>query len=385
MADHSVFEQSSILVSDQKTDQILLLRDLDGDGSASAEQEVSTFFDHSNLSGFSAPTANVFSLHQGSDGAIFVGDGQSDAIYRLRDLNGDSDAQDAGEAQLWFSADNAASLPFVTPNGMWQGADGALYVANAGTPVEPADAIYRLVDLNGDGDANDADEAVAWLDLSDSGSKAVPFSISFDGDVAYINDLAGVASQSVYRLEDLNGDGTISAAEVLPFVSADMAFSSALNVASLTVADEAVFALSWQPHEGNTIHLFRLEDIDGSGQIDEVAEIWNSLTLPVETKVHIAYSVAADTAGDLSISAYGFDGSASILRLHDVNQDQDFMDSGEATLFGSSTFTQDLFKPRAVEFYEGAQPFLASNPVPLVEDGLIALAVAMMVQRFFAT
>ena len=236
--------------------------------------------------------------------------------------------------------------------------------------------------------ANDADEAVVLLDLSASGSKAVPFSISFDGDVAYINDLAGVASQSIYRLEDLNGDGAISAAEVVPFISADMAFSSALNVASLTVADDAVVALSWQPHEGNTMHLFRLEDIDGSGQIDqpdEVAEIWNSLTLPVETKVHIAYSVAADATGDLSISAYGFDGSASILRLHDANQDQDFMDAGETILFGSSAFTQDLFKPRAVEFYEGAQPFLASNHVPLVEDGLITLVLAMMVQRFSAT
>lgn len=385
MADQHVFGPASILVSDQQTDQVLLLRDLDGDGPAAKGDEITVFFDSDNQSGLVTPTANVFSLHQGLDGSVFVGDGHSDSIYRLVDRNGDFDAQDADEAHVWFSAENAGALPFVTPNGLWQGADGALYVSNAGTPVEPSDAIYRTVDLNGDGDANDAGEAVQWLDLNETGTAEVPFAIGFDGDVAYVNDLAGVAARSIYRIQDQDNNGTITAAEATAFIAADMTFSSDLNVASLTVADGAIYALSWHPQLGNILRLYRLEDQNGSGLIDqaeEATEVWNSLTLPSDSDAHIAYSVAADMSGNLTISANGFSGTASVLRLSDENGDGDYMDFAETILFSSSTSTDQLAKPRAVEFYESTTPFVAGAEQIPADDGFLVLALALILQRF---
>ncbi|MCV6596968.1 MAG: VPLPA-CTERM sorting domain-containing protein, partial [Mangrovicoccus sp.] len=92
-----------------------------------------------------------------------------------------------------------------------------------GMPTQ--DAVYRTQDLNGDGDANDAGEASVWLDLTGLNAGSSPFEISFDGNVAYIADTAG-GSPRVYRAEDLDGNGRVEASEVNEFVkSADFVFA----------------------------------------------------------------------------------------------------------------------------------------------------------------
>ena len=151
--------KNGVLVGDQRLDQVLLLQDIDGDGNATDSGEATVFFDETNASGLALPTNNVFTVHQASDKSVYVGDGTADAVYKLNDKNDDGDAQDEGEAQVWFSDDNAAGFSTVTPNGIYEGPDGAIYITNAGTRSAPQDAIYRTVDLNGDGDANDAGEA----------------------------------------------------------------------------------------------------------------------------------------------------------------------------------------------------------------------------------
>jgi hypothetical protein len=138
---------------------------------------------------------------------------------------------------------------------------------------------------------------------------------------------------------------------------------------------------------GDTSCLFRLEDREGTyliGQEGKAAEVWNSLTLPESTEAHIAFSIATDRAGTLSISANGFDGSAHVLRQSDANLDEDFMDLNETTVFGSSTFTDHLAKPRAVEFYESARLFVASVEMPVADDGMIALLLAVVMHRLLS-
>ena len=76
-------------------------------------------------------------------GYIFYGDGGTDAVYRLRDLNGDGDAQDAGEANLWFDSTNFHGRNVTSPNGLYQDSEGALYIMNSGTLSSPPDAVYR--------------------------------------------------------------------------------------------------------------------------------------------------------------------------------------------------------------------------------------------------
>jgi alpha-tubulin suppressor-like RCC1 family protein len=181
-----------LLVGDQRSDAILRFVDLNDDGDAVDPGEVRVYFDGTNESGLVDPTGNVFSLFRAVDGGVFFGDGDTDAVYRLDDLNGDGDANDTDEARIWFSdAGNAGEFTLVTPNGLHQTADGALYIVQAGTGTRPEDAIYRTVDLNADGDAEDDGEATLWLDIKTRNENSSAFDISFVGDVAYVSDSVG--------------------------------------------------------------------------------------------------------------------------------------------------------------------------------------------------
>ena len=213
------------------------------------------FFDGSNASGLATPTDNIFTVEQTSDKSVFVGDGSSDAVYRLRDLNRDGDANDAGEAAVWFDANNAEGLALVTPNGIAEGPDGAIYITNAGVTSSPDDVVYRTEDLNGDGDANDAGEATVWLDLQTIqlagggalGSAAVPFDIVFDGEVAYVNDLTGGSVVDIiHRIEDLDGNGSISPDEVTSFITDAMNFGAPVDISS-AVQGDSLLTLTWFP------------------------------------------------------------------------------------------------------------------------------------------
>ena len=59
-----------VLLSDQGADRIDLLQDLDGDATAPGERTL--FFGDGNASGLPDPTANVFTLLQAEDGAVFA-------------------------------------------------------------------------------------------------------------------------------------------------------------------------------------------------------------------------------------------------------------------------------------------------------------------------
>ncbi|MCV6585612.1 MAG: Ig-like domain-containing protein [Marinibacterium sp.] len=355
---------NGVLVGDQRLDQVLLLQDLDGNGKADGAGETTVFFDANNLSGLPSPTGNVFTIHQAADLSVFVGDGSADAVYRLRDRNNDGDAQDAGEAEIWFSADNAAGFSTITPNGVAQGEDGAIYIANAGTRSTPQDAIYRTVDLNGDGDADDAGEATLWLDLQTIIDTSVPFDLSFHGDVAYLTDLTGTAPDVVHRIEDLNGDGTIQTDEVTAFITDDASFGAPVDIAGAVAADGSFYSATWFPDRGEIFKLYRLTDLDGSGKIDsvhEAREVWNANMLPEGIGADIGFSLAVDDDGTVVLTANSFAGQSSIVRLENLNGDGDFFDAGETVLFGSESYDAQLDRARAVEFYSGeGQPVAAS-------------------------
>ena len=108
-----------VLVGDLTLDTIYLTRDLNGDGDVSDPGETTVFFDDTNASGLAGSTGNIFAIFQSVDRSVYFADGGSDTVYRLRDLNNDRDAQDAGEAAVWFSAANAEGFGLPTPNGIW--------------------------------------------------------------------------------------------------------------------------------------------------------------------------------------------------------------------------------------------------------------------------
>jgi Ca2+-binding RTX toxin-like protein len=347
---------NGVLVGDQRKDQILLLQDIDGDGTASGAGETTVFFDGNNASGLTDPTNNIFTTHQASDKSVYAGDGNTDAVYRLRDQNEDGDAQDAGEANIWFSAENAAGFSTVTPNGIHEGSDGSIYIVNAGVRSAPQDAIYRTLDLNGDGDVNDEGEATLWLDLQTVVETSSAFDLNFDGDVAYLSDTAGFAANAIYRIEDTNGDGAIQTDEVTTFISEDMNFDAPVEFANAVGVGGSLYTLSFVEATDINFKLFRLTDLDGSGQIDdatETAEVWNASSLPEEFNAQIGFSVTADEDGNVVLTGNAFDGNSHVISLADLNGDGDFLDAGETSILGSSTYDAQLARARAVEYFEG--------------------------------
>lgn len=344
-----------VLVGDFDRDQVLFVQDVDADGTGLGEGEVTVFFDETNLSGLAAPTNSIFNIFQASDLSVFIGDGGSDTVYRLVDENGDGDAQDADEAMVWFSEANEAGLTLPTPNGIAQGTDGAIYVVNAGVASRPADVVYRTVDLNGDGDANDAGEATVWADLQTLSLSSSAFDISFFGDVAFVNDTAGGEPNVVWRLEDINRDGVIQPDEAKPFIDETRAFGAPIEFTNAIAPDGSLYTLSFLD-SGQDAKLYRLTDFDGSGQIDQVfeaQEVWNAAALPEGFAFDIGFSVAADEDGRVVLTANSFASTNDIVILENLNGDNDFLDSGETRIFATEA-DGGIGRPRSLDFYEGA-------------------------------
>lgn len=357
--------KSGILLGDQRADALFLLTDKNGDGDAIDDGERQLFFDDSNASGLESPSRNIFSVTQAGDKSVYVGDGSADAVYRLQDLNRDGDANDAGEAVAWFDAENAEGLALVTPNGIAEGADGAVYITNAGVSSSPADAVYRTEDLNGDGDANDAGESTVWLDLQTIelagggtlGAASVPFDIVFNGDVAYVNDLTGAdVVDIIHRVEDLDGNGSISVDEVMPFITDATNFGAPVDLTS-AVQGDSLLTLTWFPDSsvpGAQPVVYRLTDLDGSKDInspDEAVEVWNASALPEGYDMFVGFDIETDEDGKAYLTA-----DEHVVALTDLNGDGDYLDEGETQILTSGQDDPDVVRPRALSTYEETVP-----------------------------
>jgi hypothetical protein len=371
-----------LLVGDQGTDTIFHLRDLNGDGDATDSDERLVFFDSSNLSGLPNPAGNVFAIHQAADGKVYAGDGDTDSVYILRDLNHDGDANDAGEARTWFSAANAGGLPLVTPNGISTGPDGAVFVVNAGVVAGPVDdVIYRTVDNNHDGDANDAGEATVWLDLQTLNPNSSAFDLSFDGSVAYLADSVGGDPDTIYRIEDSNSNNTIEASEVKIFIQDGNPFGAPADFA---MAAENGSVYTWDLTKvGDSQRVFRLTDLNLSGTIDsaaEAAEVWNTSKLPAGFANGTGFAIAAAENGDLAVTLFGGAvNQRNVVRLTDVNGDGDYMDDGE-TIIAASNLSDAGFgtRLRSLGFYQDGSP--DAHPQTYREGGpAVAFAQALTI------
>jgi hypothetical protein len=138
---------------------------------------------------------------------VFVHDQTPDEIYRLADLNRDGDANDPGEATLFMNDDDALL-----------GIDNAqgLVALDANTILatdnfEP-DNVLLLADANNDGDALDPDESTVWFDgaLPGGFSLTNPADLTPRPDGSFFlldnNTLDPVNPEAIYILRDLNND-----------------------------------------------------------------------------------------------------------------------------------------------------------------------------------
>jgi hypothetical protein len=368
---------SQFLFADQGKDQVVLAGDRNGDGDTNDAGETAVFFDASNASGLGSAAGNVFALSQASDQSVLVGDGDTDTVYRLRDGNYDGDANDADEAQVWFSgSSNASGFKLNTPNGIAEGPDGAIYVVEADTSGSPTgDWVYRTLDLNGDGDANDAGEATKWLNLKAINASSSPFEIRFDGDTAYVMDTAGGTPDVIYRATDANHDNVVDASEVTVFASEANSFGAKFDFA-MDVGKDALWTWQWLAESGLS-SVFSLTDLDSSGAIDapgEVVEAWNTSLLDDAHGFLAGFALAMnEITGEILITSN--DGAASgdwIIRLLDLDGDGTFFDAGEWSFVLDRT-AQGTYpdRPRDVTYYTSPVPVPAT--LPLLASGIGAL------------
>lgn len=352
------------LVADQSSRQILLATDVNGNGHANDAGEVGAFFGANNWAGLPTGSANFYALTQARTGHVYANDGGNKAVYRLYDRDGDGNANGQHEANLWFSAaDNAGGYGLGLPNGVAEGADGAIYVTSGPfhhhETAEPA-RVYRTVDLDGDGNANGAGEVSVWLDFSDLTASSSPFEISFIKDTAYVVDSA---SGTVFRARDADGDGRVSADEVTSFITADNPWDAPVRFAIGTSAED-VYLWQWVADADGLHSAFRLRDLNGDGVIDEadeVLKVWDSSHLGEDYAFTAGFGMDALSDGQLVLTANGgTPGSRSIIYLRDLDGDGLFFGEGE-TLLALSQLDHGTYptRPRDVAFYS------APAPVPL--------------------
>jgi hypothetical protein len=152
-------EVGDVYVTDSSDDVIYRIIDLNQDGAGNGAGEVTVFYDD-NLG--AVQFGNNSNLSLGPSGDLFVADSAEDRIFRLIDLNGDGNANGPLEATVFFDGDptvNASGIEMVSPAGVCVGADYVVWVADSNTLSAGVDGILRLADLNFDGDANDVGEA----------------------------------------------------------------------------------------------------------------------------------------------------------------------------------------------------------------------------------
>jgi len=324
------------LVGDMTLDQIYLTRDLNNDGDADDPGESWVYFDATNGSGLPSPCGSPYTIFQAASGYQFYGDGKSDSVYRIRDWNNNLNALDAGEANVWFStAGNPNGFILSNPNGVFQDSLGATYILNAGTSSLP-DAIFRTVDLNNDGDANDKDESSLWMDVQSLIPSSSAFDITFMNDVAYFADLVGGNPDTVFRAHDVNANGVIETGEFNVFIDQTNPFG--VQVGTSIVNDGTSIYISESLVSANPQKVFRLTDLNASGDIDdasEAEEIWNEYMVPAGYELGSSFSMAIGPDGELLVASSGADIRDNVFRLVDLNSDGDFLDAGETIVWAS--------------------------------------------------
>jgi hypothetical protein len=324
-------------VSSLVEDSIVRLHDDNGDGDFNDADESAVFFGPGNESGFPGVGSAQSILVLGID-HVLAADGEESGefetrVYELRDLNGDGDAMDAGEATVFW--DSILPPPFDVnfdrPKDMMIGPDGAIYLADNNTinfDGDTPEAVWRLEDLNDDGDVNDDGEVTLYVELSPPG-EAFGF-ISED----FKFDAAGRILFS--NLESSSNTGTVfiidQAQNITQFASEDDLFGVVLKETGMALQPQRENPVFAATDVFEILRIVELIDYNENGVIDDNDERydWYRNDFAVEPLNWDHNQVMdVDYAPDGSLWLLDM-ANESILRFIDLNGDEDFMDVGEA-------------------------------------------------------
>ncbi|TAJ21527.1 MAG: hypothetical protein EPO68_04505 [Planctomycetota bacterium] len=149
---------SDVYLVETTQDQLVRLTDLDGDGKYLSSGEVrALFYDDMLGANFSSPRS-VFARMEGPKPVLYWIDTQRDLLFRATDDSGNGriDLGEESRFRLISTFDGETS-----PDGLAPTADSAVWwCSDAGQAL----GLFRCIDLNGDGDANDAGESEKMID-----------------------------------------------------------------------------------------------------------------------------------------------------------------------------------------------------------------------------
>ncbi len=356
-----------LFVSERANEDILRLRDLNQDGDYLDAGETIVFFTNASPT---VPTVSGIQLASttgvacGLDGTIFAATSTSDEIAALRDLNGDGDADDAGEATIWFSsAGNASGILLGSAQSITVDLLGRIFVltANGGSPVVGIDGVVMIQDLDADGDAQDIGEASYYLQIPNASGAVAhsnPTEFAFGPDGAlYYGDIGtnGPIARGIYRAADNNFDGDCN----------DLGEVTLWWVPTFTgvpawygFAFDQVGQLYVTNHGSGGRSVTRVQDLNIDGSIDA-------------TEQAVFYTATSGIWWDLVRRSDGvllmIDSSPdAILAFNDLNADSDWLDPGEVTTAWDKNLagfpTADL---RAMTFMRAPQLTMTPQPVSI--------------------
>jgi hypothetical protein len=315
------------------------LDDLSANGAIEEPAELSAFFNAANAASTAAMTTPASIAARASDSLIAVGDAGLRTVFLLKDFNRDGNAQGLGESWPAADASSASGVQFNSPNGLGWDSAGNLYVSNAGA-TGTQDAIYKLVDLDNDRRYQSAGEITEYVGVPYFGAgntTAVPAGLALDVSgavlVGYYKDSAS-ASAGVYRFVDANNSGRADdLGEVTPFLTP--ANTSGVTVAAggltLTLDRARPSAVYFTQLVSGVRQLVRARDLNGNGNAQDAGEaavVWTTaeaitiidlLSLP-DGRVMITETT-----------------NKRILLLTDADNDGLFSDATERTTFYAAT------------------------------------------------
>lgn len=328
-----VFAQDPLVVFvfDQNVDGVYRLQDLNADGDMLDAGEVTKFFDHTiPLIGID----NAQGLYALDPWTVLATDNfaPDDVVY-MRDLNHDGDAFDAGEAYEWFNGNLPGGYHLTNPVNISAGPDDAFYVIDNNTlDTANPEAVYKLKDLNGDNDANDAGEVVKYFELSPAGiSATTTFDVEFDAAGAgYVIDITDPNQiESVDRIAPGGGVKTEYMSSVTLYTLTGLVISGMYEMTYNPVTDEIILgavAGNFDPY------LIAIRDLNDSRTIDQQNEIrllWAEPTNPDGVTAGSCRDFVRASDGSIVFVDSGQD---QVVRLFDRNGDGDYRDLGETKI-----------------------------------------------------
>lgn len=333
------------VLADRTNDALSVVRDADGSGMIDEPTEHAVWFDASNAAGTlgpSNPTCLATCYTCGAYGYTIMGDQLNRAIYVF---NGDPytlSAQGAGDSLVAADATNASGVSFAFPTGVAFDPLGRAYVVNAGN-ASGNDGIYRLPDLTGDGDFQDAGEITDYVTDGAFGAGNGPYSpqeiVFDDAGVGYLRN-SSANLQGIFRFEDLDSSGRADdAGEFTPWLDATNAsgltVSAGFSLEPDRARPRALYTL--QIASGGVDQLIRAQDANGDGDANDAGEavvVWET-----GESGFSAIDVYSTVAGIVRVT----DNSGKrVITLTDVDGDGLFMSAGERADFYVTTLMGDI-------------------------------------------